>query len=163
MDVIVDKDPNSIDNIVELLSENGFIPIYENGRIKAIKDRGRDIRIDLYTRDEVGILSVEEIIKHSLKVKILHNSKEERYVRVAHPVHLVIMKLMAGRDKDYEDIINIIESIYGTTDRFFEYGKDILNEIFSEDHILNLRRGLENLMGLHIKEYGENNKHRLRK
>ncbi len=80
------------------------------------------IKVDIYVlykgeeRGERPISGMpkSDIIKNALDMELSNKEK----LKVVDPVRLVLMKLNAGRPKDYQDIANIISHVYGSFEKF---------------------------------------------
>jgi hypothetical protein len=132
-----DKRPtDDLDIVVKtkMSPEEAFNKLVEHNFIQEKKNINKDMRfvqflygstgikVDIYIlyegekREEWPISGIpkSDIIKNALDIELSNKEK----VKVVDPVRLVLMKLNAGRPKDYQDIANIISHVYGSFEKF---------------------------------------------
>ncbi|MEM3714324.1 MAG: hypothetical protein QXF82_05175, partial [Nitrososphaeria archaeon] len=103
-----------IDNLYEKAAENGFSVEKGGSDIKFI-DKTTGAQIDFFYKEAVGGIKTRDILDSAMERPLTKNGT----VRVIHPALLVLNKYSAGRNKDWQDIANLIRNLYNNSPEEF--------------------------------------------
>ncbi|MCL4389678.1 MAG: hypothetical protein M1528_02445 [Candidatus Marsarchaeota archaeon] len=133
------RNPEFYSHVRERLIENGFVVDSSSAPLGKIVDMESGIRIDLYFSRDISGVPISDIIEGSTEIS-LPVGKKTANIRVASPVHLIIMKYntfisdgkgSGGRQgKDGADMRNIISNHYRTPENFLNVEGAKLAEYF---------------------------------
>ncbi|MDE1855499.1 MAG: nucleotidyltransferase [Candidatus Micrarchaeota archaeon] len=117
VDVVVSKKPSEIEDFDVKALEMGMIPRTQGSEIVGVNDNYSGAQIDFFYKDNVGGVERSDILETALERTLT----KEGTVRVVHPGYLVLIKYTAGRDKDWDDIRNIMRNMYNSSPaKFFK-------------------------------------------
>ncbi|MEM4097865.1 MAG: nucleotidyltransferase [Candidatus Micrarchaeaceae archaeon] len=131
IDVVVSENPTKIDNLYEKADKNGFFVEKDGSDIKFI-DNKTGAQIDFFYKEEVGGIKTRDILDSAMERPLTKNGT----VRVIHPALLVLNKYSAGRNKDWQDIANLIRNLYNNSpEEFINEERDKIERYIDSEQI----------------------------
>ena len=126
IDVVVgfENSKNGSDAIKEKALQSGFMYEESKDLVKKIIDKETGISIDLYYTKPISNIELSDIIKYSQKRTMGHRGA---IVNVVHPALLILMKMQSNRQKDRNDVYNLIDNLYGQPELFMQKENQILS------------------------------------
>ena len=115
---------NGSDAIKEKALQSGFMYEESGGLVRKLVDKETDISIDLYYSKPISNIELFDIIKYSQKRTM---GSQGAIVNVVHPALLILMKMQSNRQKDRNDVYNLIDNLYGQPELFMQKENKILS------------------------------------
>ncbi|MEM4114310.1 MAG: nucleotidyltransferase [Candidatus Micrarchaeaceae archaeon] len=131
IDVVVSENPTKIGNLYEKAAENGFFVKKDGSDIKFI-DNKTGAQIDFFYKEAVGGINTQDILDSAMERPLTKNG----IVRVIHPALLILIKYSAGRDKDWQDIANLIRNLYNNSPaEFIKEEREMIEKYIDSEQI----------------------------
>jgi len=119
IDVAVKQDPSEIPNFFYKAVEMGFIPRTEDekagGKMVGVTDRETGAQVDFFFKETIGGVEKSDVFEMALDRTLTKRGT----TKVVDPGLLVLMKYTANRDKDWEDVGNLMRNVYGNSPSVF--------------------------------------------
>ncbi|MEM4098867.1 MAG: nucleotidyltransferase [Candidatus Micrarchaeaceae archaeon] len=131
IDVVVPENPTKIDNLYEKAAEKDFSVEKDGSDIKFI-DNKTGAQIDFFYKEAVGGINTQDILDSAMERPLTKNG----IVRVIHPALLILIKYSAGRDKDWQDIANLIRNLYNNSPaEFIKEEREMIEKYIDSEQI----------------------------
>ena len=146
IDVVVGfgNSKNGSDAIKEKALQSSFMYEESKGLVKKLIDRETNISIDLYYSKSISNIELSDIIKYSQKRTM---GSQGTIVNVVHPALLILMKMQSNRQKDKNDIYNLIDNLYGQPERFMQKENKMLSMYLEPAELKKLEAALMLIYG----------------
>ncbi len=146
IDVVVGfgNSKNGSDAIKEKALQSSFMYEESKGLVKKLIDRETNISIDLYYSKSISNIELSDIIKYSQKRTM---GSQGTIVNVVQPALLILMKMQSNRQKDKNDIYNLIDNLYGQPERFMQKENKMLSMYLEPAELKKLEAALMLIYG----------------
>ncbi|MEM3455592.1 MAG: nucleotidyltransferase [Candidatus Micrarchaeia archaeon] len=133
IDVVVSENPTKIGNLYEKATEKDFSVEKDGSDIKFI-DNKTGAQIDFFYKEAVGGINTQDILRRDSAME--RPLTKNGTVRVIHPALLILIKYSAGRDKDWQDIANLIRNLYNNSpEEFIKEERDKIGRYLDSEQI----------------------------